>query len=167
MTEYEHELGDFYAASNEAGFEAYNPVAAQWVYCSNSAGAVERGHRAFAANGASADVNYEFSTGFHKDVPGYEAYGEMFEKIGVAMAEHPGENLLLQDAIVGNPDQCIAKIQELSDLIHPRQWNFDFKFGDLTNEEARSSIELFSKEVLPFVRELEVKAPKVRSSAGI
>jgi alkanesulfonate monooxygenase SsuD/methylene tetrahydromethanopterin reductase-like flavin-dependent oxidoreductase (luciferase family) len=165
MTEYESELGDFYAKGEEHGHAPTNPVAAQWVYCSTDKDAVERGHRAFAANGASGDVNYEFSSGFHRNVPGYEAYADRFAEMGKLMAQEGGTEILRQDAIVGDPQRCIDKIQELSDTINPRQWNFDFKFGDITLAEAEASIQLFAKEVLPFVKELEVKGPKVRLTA--
>ena len=51
-------------------------------------------------------------------------------------------------AIIGNPDQCAAKIQELRDEgIEYFGCNFDF--GGMENHKVLESMKLFSKEVMP------------------
>ncbi|MCH8106748.1 MAG: LLM class flavin-dependent oxidoreductase, partial [Chloroflexi bacterium] len=51
-------------------------------------------------------------------------------------------------AIIGTPDQCVAKIKELQ-----RQgieyFGCNFSFGGLEHEKLLRSMELFSKEVMP------------------
>jgi alkanesulfonate monooxygenase SsuD/methylene tetrahydromethanopterin reductase-like flavin-dependent oxidoreductase (luciferase family) len=164
MLEYETELEQFYAAGAAAGHDPANPVAAMWAYCGEGDDAQEIGYRAYIAHQESGDVNYEFSSGYHQNVSGYEAYSRFADRGENTAAD--AQNAAIADMVCGTPDQCIAKIQEISDLIHPKQWNFDFKFGNLPLEQAEKSIRLFAKEVLPFVQELEVKAPKVGSLAS-
>jgi alkanesulfonate monooxygenase SsuD/methylene tetrahydromethanopterin reductase-like flavin-dependent oxidoreductase (luciferase family) len=151
-TEYEKELKDFYAAGASAGYEPESPIVAQWAYCSTDRDAVERGREAFMANMECAELNYEFSKNY-RGYPRLRVLGRY------------GKDSVLEDAaadvIIGSPDECIKKIEALSDMLHPKQFNFMFKYGNPTNDEAEKSIRLFATEVLPHVKKLEIKEPKV------
>jgi alkanesulfonate monooxygenase SsuD/methylene tetrahydromethanopterin reductase-like flavin-dependent oxidoreductase (luciferase family) len=162
MHNYSAELGEYYDAG-KGHVEPANPIICQWVYCGEGPDAADRGREAHIANQACGDVNYEFSSDYLGGVPGYERYAQIGEQMQKFAAEG-GD--LLNDAVVGTPDECIAKIEELSDLVHPAQWNFDFKFGNLTYDEAEQSIRLFAREVLPHVHKMEVKPPLVSEGVG-
>lgn len=153
---YEKELADFYDAGSSAGHDPASPVVAQWVYCSTDRDVMERGRRAMTTTNECLETNYEFSAQYHGDVPGYESWSAIQEGVAEDIAE---------DAIIGTPEQCIAKLESLNDLLHPRQFNFAFKFGDLTSAEADRSIRLFAEEVMPHVKQFEIKPPKVRATA--
>ena len=58
------------------------------------------------------------------------------------------EYLAKNRAIIGNPDQCAAQVQELRDQgIEYFGCNFDF--GGMSHDKVLKSMDLFSKEVMP------------------
>jgi alkanesulfonate monooxygenase SsuD/methylene tetrahydromethanopterin reductase-like flavin-dependent oxidoreductase (luciferase family) len=167
--DYEKELDSFYAVTAEAGYAPVRPTVALWAYCGPDRGVV---NQANIGNASLGNVNYEFLDGYHTQVPGYEHYGERFKETRelrerMIKGEIPEGDETPYDAMPqGTPEECIQKIQAINDVLHPRQWLFDFKFGGMPYAEAESSIRLFAKEVLPFVHSLpEPEVPQVRSVA--
>jgi hypothetical protein len=100
-------------------------------------------------------------------VPGYEHYAEMFKRArAAAEAGTSGDATPYGDMPQGTPDECIQKIQSIIELLHPQQMLFDFKFGGISFADAQQSMQLFAKEVLPFVHELpEPSLPGVEVTA--
>jgi alkanesulfonate monooxygenase SsuD/methylene tetrahydromethanopterin reductase-like flavin-dependent oxidoreductase (luciferase family) len=52
-------------------------------------------------------------------------------------------------AIAGTPDQVRDYVAEVADASSASYFVCDFAFGDIGFEEARQSIELFAREVMP------------------
>ena len=156
FVEYEKELAAANDARRAAGYEPASPTVAVWTVCApTTAKAQEIADQANLGNFALGDVNYEFSKGYHGDVPGYEHYAEMFKRAAeAAAAGASGDATPYGDMPQGTPDQCIEKIQGIIDLLHPQQLLFDFKFGGMSLADAEQSMRLFAQEVLPFVHEL-------------
>lgn len=169
--DYEKELSNFYAVTAESGYTPTRPTVALWTYCGSDQDVV---NQANIGNANLGNVNYEFLDGYHTQVPGYEHYGERFEQFRelrekMIKGEIPEGDETPYDAMPqGTPEQCIAKIDAINELLKPRQWLFDFKFGGMPYEAAEQSIRLFAKEVLPYVHSLpEPSAPEVESLASV
>ncbi len=162
--EYEKELALANAARAEAGYEPANPTVAVWAVCAPTAAKAEEiAQQGNMGNFAMADINYEFSKGYHGEVAGYEHYAEMFKRAQeAAAAGASGDATPYGDMPQGTPEQCIRKIQSIIEVVHPQQILFDFKFGGISFADAQQSMQLFAKEVLPFVHELpEPSLPRV------
>ena len=58
------------------------------------------------------------------------------------------DDLTRHRAIIGTPDQCVAKIQELRR--HGIEYfGCNFDFGGMEHHKVRRSMDLFAKEVMP------------------
>jgi alkanesulfonate monooxygenase SsuD/methylene tetrahydromethanopterin reductase-like flavin-dependent oxidoreductase (luciferase family) len=55
-------------------------------------------------------------------------------------------------AIVGTPDQCVAKIQELQQY-GIAYFGCNFDFGGMEHQKVLHSMELFAREVMPRLRD--------------
>ena len=70
--------------------------------------------------------------------------------IAVPFDEEPStEDLLDRYFIMGTPDQCIAKLEELKDAMKIDHFNANFWFGDLQQPQVMNSMRLFAEEVMP------------------
>jgi|HubBroStandDraft_1064217.scaffolds.fasta_scaffold18826_3 alkanesulfonate monooxygenase SsuD/methylene tetrahydromethanopterin reductase-like flavin-dependent oxidoreductase (luciferase family) len=166
--EYVKELDEYYRATVGAGFQPSRPTVAFWTYCGDKKGESRKLVEPYnMGNMALGNVNYEMLDGYHSKIPGYEWYGNMAKAAREAAAAAQADGTPYNDMPQGTPDECIEKINEINDLIHPRQWLFDFKFGGMPYDVAEKSIKLFAKEVLPYVHNLaEPPAPIVERNAA-
>ncbi len=57
-------------------------------------------------------------------------------------------------ALIGNPDVVLAQLRQLRQLFGPIQPEMQVMFGDMDGAQARRSVELFAREVLPAVGDL-------------
>jgi alkanesulfonate monooxygenase SsuD/methylene tetrahydromethanopterin reductase-like flavin-dependent oxidoreductase (luciferase family) len=71
-------------------------------------------------------------------------------------AGEPDNETWKRRMIIGGPEECIRKVQELADVGITYIWGM-FEFGDLPHETAMRSLKLFTEEVLPHVRGIETK----------
>jgi len=73
---------------------------------------------------------------------------------GIAQAipfeeEPTNADLLDRYFIMGKPETCIAKLQELQEAMGIDHFNANFWFGDLETGQIERSMEMFTKEVMP------------------
>ena len=61
------------------------------------------------------------------------------------------DNLAQNRAIIGTPDQCVARIKELQ-AYGIDYFGCNFDFGGMEHQKVLRSMELFSKEVMPQLR---------------
>ncbi len=59
------------------------------------------------------------------------------------------QDLLDRYFVIGTPERCIAKLEELRDAMQLNHFNASFWFGDLTQEQVLGSMKLFAEEVMP------------------
>ena len=64
-------------------------------------------------------------------------------------AEPTDSELLDRYFVMGKPETCIAKLQELQDAMGIDHFNGNFWFGDLESGKVDRSMEIFAKEVMP------------------
>lgn len=75
---------------------------------------------------------------------------EKGKAIAVPFDKEPTDQELLDNYyVMGTPKRCIAKIQELQEVMGIDHFNANFWFGDLAHDRVLRSMELFAKEVMP------------------
>ena len=67
--------------------------------------------------------------------------------------EPDSADLLDRYFIMGTPETCIAKIEQLREAVKIDHFNANFWFGDLDEAQVQRSMKLFSEEVMPAFRE--------------
>ena len=73
--------------------------------------------------------------------------------VAIPMETEPSaDSLLDRYFVMGTPDTCIAKIKQLREVMGTDHFNANFWFGNLSQQQVRSSMELFADEVLPVMK---------------
>jgi alkanesulfonate monooxygenase SsuD/methylene tetrahydromethanopterin reductase-like flavin-dependent oxidoreductase (luciferase family) len=57
-------------------------------------------------------------------------------------------------ALIGDPGAVLDQLRQMRQLFGPIQPEMQVMFGDMEEAQARRSVELFGREVLPAVRDL-------------
>jgi alkanesulfonate monooxygenase SsuD/methylene tetrahydromethanopterin reductase-like flavin-dependent oxidoreductase (luciferase family) len=133
----------------EQGLAPVRPMIVQMMYC----GETEEAAHAAAVRYVSA---YNVDAGRHyrvqevASIRGYEHYG----------ASHVQNLDLLEHAVWGTPERCLAKIRELQAQTDLSDLLITAWYGDMPVEEAERSLRLFSREVLP---KLKTPSPVARA----
>ncbi|MFL5258085.1 MAG: LLM class flavin-dependent oxidoreductase [Rhodopila sp.] len=103
----------------------------------------------------SIDSHYHFSDGHLNAVKGYESY----DKVGVTYAKlkDPARRAKATDfyvsiQLVGTPDDCIQKLEELQALTGLDHLITEFAFGGLPHHEAETNMRLFADKVMPVLQ---------------
>ena len=77
--------------------------------------------------------------------------------VAIPMETEPSaEALLDRYFVMGTPDTCIAKIKQLREVMGTDHFNANFWFGDLSQQQVESSMQLFAEEVLPVMKSGEI-----------
>ena len=64
----------------------------------------------------------------------------------------------------GTPDQTIARAAELAELFGTNEIMFVFRYGSMPANEAMRSMDLFAREVMPALKELD---PQPMAPSGL
>ena len=76
-----------------------------------------------------------------------------------------GEVLPYRDDLAAVPEQVIEQATRLAQDFGSRELSFIFKYGSMPIEEAKKSMSLFAKEVLPALKEVTTKPIEVQVAA--
>jgi alkanesulfonate monooxygenase SsuD/methylene tetrahydromethanopterin reductase-like flavin-dependent oxidoreductase (luciferase family) len=150
--EYAGEMETFAQIRAAGGWGPAKPILAVYAYCAETERQAEdaaaRYMREYAQSGMR---HYEMSSNHFAGVKGYEFYAKGAE-LG-AIGEEYFYRAFFDNHVWGTPEQCIAKAEAILTAIQPRpsQLVFILKYGSMPFEEARRSMRLFAKEVLPAV----------------
>ena len=68
------------------------------------------------------------------------------------------QELFYVDQIVGTPDECIRRIEHVKDKYGCEELIMQVIYGGMPPEAAEKSIQLFGREVVPAVHEMNVAA---------
>ncbi len=135
------------------GGSAYTKLGV-FPYVAETQAKAEEGARKYLLGfGDSSGRHYQL--GRVKGIKGYEQYEAVFDAVAAS-----GTNNTLTDGFYrehphGTPDKVIARVTELAETFGTEEMMFTFKYADMSLAEARASMELFVKEVLPALKELE------------
>ena len=74
----------------------------------------------------------------------------------------------VRDHPLGNPDQVIAQTRYLAETFGASEIMFSFKYGNMPIERAERSLEMFAREALPALKEIDAAPlqPEVAQVAG-
>jgi len=127
------------------------PTTMMYLHCSKDRAELEKGYRyaaeqVWAARNHYAVWNAEDFSG----VAGYEDYAKSFRQ-GKDFTEE--KTKLAEDGhLIGTPEELIAKIARTQEKISLEYLIVHPSHGSKPGAEARASLELFAKEVLPYVQ---------------
>jgi alkanesulfonate monooxygenase SsuD/methylene tetrahydromethanopterin reductase-like flavin-dependent oxidoreductase (luciferase family) len=119
----------------------------------------------------SIDNHYHFSDGHLNDVKGYESYdkvGQTYAKLQDPAKRRKATDFYVSIQLVGTPDDCIQKLEELQALTGLDHLITEFSFGGLPHHEAETNMRLFGNTVMPVLQHDSrfAKPPAVLQSPG-
>jgi alkanesulfonate monooxygenase SsuD/methylene tetrahydromethanopterin reductase-like flavin-dependent oxidoreductase (luciferase family) len=130
------------------------PTFAEFLYCHSDAEEAESVARRYLSQYFLSVVkHYEFSGTHFGQTKGYQAYDEGARMIREAGLEAAAA--AYADAQPwGTPDQIVEKLAAQKELLGELDINVVFSYAGLPFDKVEESFTLFSKEVLPAIREL-------------
>ena len=151
------ELNEYRARFLELnGTEAPKPILVVVTGVAREPEAIERMRSVYLQRFARSTVeHYEFDNVGFADIEGYEYYGALAANI----AKHGLERFsgFLADLQAwGTPEQVTTKLLEYVELCDAGALITPLVFGGMPDDEARSSFELYTSEVLPELRRHDV-----------
>ena len=99
--------------------------------------------------------HYHFSDGHLNNVKGYESY----DKVGVTYAKMKdpvrrakATDFYVSIQLVGTPDDCIQKLEELQALTGLDHLITEFSFGGMPHHESETNMRMFADTVMPVLQ---------------
>lgn len=154
---YDGEIREWDRIAGENGHELKRPAITLWAYCDeNSEYAWDQVKRYNTQFADSSLRHYEMAGDHFKDIPGYEDYAARAAMIksGEVNIEQVTSGVAHAN-IAGTPEECIAGLEKVRQTVPTGEFIFHMKFGSMTHAEAEKSVDLFAKEVLPAVKEMQ------------
>jgi alkanesulfonate monooxygenase SsuD/methylene tetrahydromethanopterin reductase-like flavin-dependent oxidoreductase (luciferase family) len=111
----------------------------------------ECGEQYLASYLASILEHYELMGDHLANTLGYERYGQQAAALRAIGFEKYVEGFLASNAY-GTPEEIIATLRARYEIVGPFDMATCFRFGGIPFEDARASMELFAREVVPEVR---------------
>ncbi len=145
------------AYQQKHGCAAPPPLLLDFSYCDKDAARAEalvRKH--LAANYLSILRHYEFMQDYHKDIKGYEAYGDAAKLLNSLGLEGAVEDYIAHQAW-GTPQQILDKLSARRALIGHYEWSSIVSYGGLPFDKVEQSMRLLGREVLPELRQWEAE----------
>ena len=138
------------------GAEPPKPIITSYVYCDKDAGRAEEMARKYIAGYWREVVKHYELLGEHfKNIKNYEHYQQQaasYDEDGVV-------DLFLGMQVYGTPEQCYAKVVAMHQMFDICGNVSAFKFAGMPYADARSSLRLYAKEVMPQLKKLGSPAP--------
>ncbi|MGQ0701012.1 MAG: LLM class flavin-dependent oxidoreductase [Panacagrimonas sp.] len=132
--------------------EAPPPLLIDFSYCDMDAGRAEEVARTrLAANYVSILKHYEFMADYHKELKGYEAYGESAKFLNSLGLDKAVSDYVAHQAW-GTPQQILDKLAKRRDVIGDYEWNSIVSFAGMPYEQVERSMHLIGQKVLPEVK---------------
>lgn len=155
--EYVPDLAQYGDRRAAKGYGPARPIICLTVYCAETGEKAREGAQRYFTEYADAAVrNYELHSGHFGKTKGYEGYPDE-DANREEMSKQMGK-MWVDNHVWGTPEQCLAKIRWVCDLLEPAEIVCLPKVGSMDLAVARESLALFAKEVLPAVHELELTA---------
>jgi alkanesulfonate monooxygenase SsuD/methylene tetrahydromethanopterin reductase-like flavin-dependent oxidoreductase (luciferase family) len=156
--EYHVELAEFSKARKAAGYGPVRPRMHLNMYCAETHEKAEEGAQLYIREYAdSARRNYELDSDHFKNIKGYEHYAIASEAMQ-QMREQMGD-MYIANHVWGTPSECLEKLAKLSAGFHPEEFMLVCRYGNMPQDVAAKSIDLFAKEVLPAAHEIPLEEP--------
>ena len=138
------------------GVEPPKPIITSYVYCDKDPGRAEEMARKYIAGYWREVVKHYELLGEHfKNIKNYEHYQQQaasYDEDGVV-------DLFLGMQVYGTPEQCYEKVVAMHQMFDICGNVSAFKFAGMPFADARSSLRLYAKEVMPLLQKLGSPAP--------
>lgn len=146
----------FNAVAAAEGFKPRPPMVLTNVSVAESrAEAEDRAIEYLGRKWDSIDNHYHFSDGHLNNVKGYESY----DKVGVTYAKMKdpvrrakATDFYVSIQLVGTPDDCIQKLEELQALTGLDHLITEFSFGGMPHHESETNMRMFADTVMPVLQ---------------
>lgn len=146
----------FNAVAAAEGFKPRPPMVLTNVSVAESrAEAEDRAIEYLGRKWDSIDNHYHFSDGHLNTVKGYESY----DKVGVTYAKMKdpvrrakATDFYVSIQLVGTPDDCIQKLEELQALTGLDHLITEFSFGGMPHHESETNMRMFADTVMPVLQ---------------
>lgn len=156
QNEWPKAAADIHRFNSVAAAEGYRPrppmILTNVSVAESRAEAEERAIEYLGRKWDSIDNHYHFSDGHLNSVKGYESY----DKVGVTYAKmkDPARRAKATDfyvsiQLVGTPDDCLQKLEELQALTGLDHLITEFSFGGLPHHTSEMNMRLFADKVMP------------------
>ena len=144
-------VGRFNAIRRKNGLPPNQPTVMMYLHCSTDKAEIARARTYAAEQGWAARNHYAvWNAEAFENVPGYEDYAKAFRQ-GRELQEN--ESILSEDShLIGTPDEILEKIARVQERISLEYLILHPQHGSKPAAEARASLELFAKTVLPKVQ---------------
>lgn len=158
LDDHRGEILEYQRVRQSQGVEPERPTLSLFVYCADTHEEAERGIDQYIRDYlTTTGHHYELDGDHFQKLKGYEYYKERgaskasgtLDLAGTFVAQH----------VWGTPDECVAKVRTVCDQFHPEALTFGMKYGAMPIDVAEKSIELFAREALPAIREIEPQPP--------
>jgi alkanesulfonate monooxygenase SsuD/methylene tetrahydromethanopterin reductase-like flavin-dependent oxidoreductase (luciferase family) len=138
-----------------AGYAPTQPVLHPWVFCSRSEQeAKERVMQASAA--LMLDLTNNYDQGSWDKYDRSQGYGQFVKGMTESMDLTRYANM----QVYGTPEQCLEQIRALQDETGARNISFQIQWGDITHDEALSSLTLFAGECMDRLHSIPAPLPQ-------
>lgn len=120
-----------------------------FTYCNTDAGHAEQMmQKHMAANYVSLLKHYEFMADYHKELKGYEAYGESAKFLNSLGLEEAVQDYIANQCW-GTPQQILDKLEARKAIIGDFEWNSITSYAGLPYAEVENSMRLLGEKVIP------------------
>ncbi len=135
------------------------PLLLDFSYCDEDAGRCEEVVRKhLAANYLSILQHYEFMADYHKEIKGYEAYGDAAGFLNSLGLDAAVDDYITHQAW-GTPQQILDTLEARRGLIGHYEWSSIVSYGGMPFDVAEKSMRLIGKKVLPELKRWRADAP--------
>jgi len=136
------------------GYNPPKPIITSYTVCHENAGkAKDMAAKYIAGYWREVVKHYEFTGEHFAKTTGYEYYADVASKLQAEGADGLTE-FFMELQIYGTPQQCYDRVKHIYEQSHCCASINAFKFGGMPYEDARASMRLFAKEVMPELRKL-------------
>ena len=140
------------------GFTAPQPISSGWVFCDPDAGrAEEQATKWIGGYYQTVLDHYKFHENHLKTTKDYEYYGKFAEKIQEKGKEE-FINFFRDLQVWGTPEDCYAKIVEVQRRVEACGFVGIFSYAGMPAAEAQRNYRLFTNEVMPLLKKIDVGA---------
>ncbi len=142
--------------SKKAGHKPSHTKLALWTYVAESNSAADAGARRYMGEYADSALRHYELLGTHlAGIKGYEQYGA--QQNALRKDASPFRDGFYKSHPWGTPEQTIKRATELANAFGTDEIMFIFKYGSMPLAEAEKSMRLFTREVMPALKEVKTQ----------
>ncbi|HTX62565.1 MAG TPA: LLM class flavin-dependent oxidoreductase [Acidimicrobiales bacterium] len=135
------------------------------MYCHEDDELAGERQREYVSRFFMSNVDHYEMTGEHfATTKGYERYAESAELLRAAGLERAAESYAAT-TLWGNPERILGQIEAIRDVVGDFELSLTCAFGGMPYDQARTSLELFARDVMPKARGMRVERIAVGSRA--